>query len=75
MKLLEFQRLKAIPLASFKARGTSRVVAFFSEEVGQIRCAVKGVSKRNQSLPAAIPLFSTYDLLVTSHPLAWICMI
>lgn len=65
MQASRFLRLRAIPLASFQARGTSRVVAFFSEEAGQIRCAVKGISKRNQSLPAAIPLFSTYDLLVS----------
>jgi DNA repair protein RecO len=65
MRPSEFLRLKAIPLASFQARGTSKVIAFFSEETGQIRCAVKGFSKRNQTLPASIPLFSTYDLLVT----------
>ncbi len=65
MQPVEFLRLRAIPLASFQARGTSRVIAFFSEELGQIRCSAKGVSKRHRSLPAAIPLFSTYDLLVS----------
>ncbi len=60
-----FLRFTGIPLASFQARGTSRVVAFFTEETGQVRCAVKGTSKKNQSTPASVPLFSTFDLLVT----------
>ncbi len=60
-----FLRFKAIPLATFHARGASRVVAFFTEEAGQIRCAVKGPSKRGSSQPASLPLFSTYDLLVS----------
>lgn len=64
MDTSNYLRLQAIPLASFHARGTSRVVAFFTCENGQIRCAVKGISKRNQSQPASLPLFSTYDLLV-----------
>ncbi|MCG3196377.1 MAG: DNA repair protein RecO [bacterium] len=60
-----FKRLTGIPIASYRARGSARVVAFFTEEEGQVRAAVRAGSKRSGGLVPSLPSFSTFDLLLS----------
>jgi DNA repair protein RecO len=60
----KFERVTGIPLAAFRARGDSRVIALFTEEAGQVRMAARGSRKKGASSQPGIPLFSTCDFLL-----------
>ncbi len=65
MSAPSFKRLTGIPIASYRARGSARVVAFFTEEEGQVRAAVRAASRKNGGAIPSLPSFSTFDLLLS----------
>ena len=54
----------AIPLARFEAKPGSFVIAVFTREVGQLRIHSRGTGSRKRTLPATLPQFSTFDLVL-----------
>ncbi len=57
-------RFNAIPLASYKARGGSRVLSFFTLEKGQLPVSSQYKSSKKSAPPANVPAFSTYEVIL-----------